>query len=583
MSKGALAKHLAKIAKDITVYNAIEAKRPLGQKNTIRYEMDSNVSYLEISPKDIQNSAELIIKGSSNTKNTISRITLKQANYMSKAAVNFFTKKYGGKGRNFEQIDLVKAQAKAASNPETWQKSGVFLVKQHFNIGKREKIIYIRVAKPFFIKVDTYNGVLTNNKFGVLRTSSSEFAGLFEYFITNGMTANGNKTFQNSFTREQLLKGGGSEKEFSALFGKSRNKETGKIISNINVGHRTLKNDSVTKSVSQAEVSAILDSYSGISEAFRSIISKKDLLILVKELNSRNIKEHDKIFTNITAKVTKNVNDIRALNLVFDAGISLVWHSKTLNAINEQGKSLAELETELKNRLLGKDHILKVIKSISTGKNKLIDMKTSPSWLSSVINTLKHNVMSGLKKTSSKTMKVKVPKTRPSKNSVTTASASVSSTINMKREQTLASKAMDSSKAKGYTLHLNIVVPENVIEEEEETCMLPVRKLLAIQGRLNYELHDAIKANMKLPALVYRTGRFAKSVKVINIVQEPDCDLIAYYKYMEDPYSVFDPAISSHRGLSSPARNPQKIIGDSIRSIAQGVMREKYTIYPQWV
>ena len=87
---------------------------------------------------------------------------------------------------------------------------------------------------------------------------------------------------------------------------------------------------------------------------------------------------------------------------------------------------------------------------------------------------------------------------------------------------------------------------------------------------------------MGLPSLVYRTGRFAKSVSVDSIIKNSDCSLTAFYSYQTNPYAVFDPSISSYRGLSSAARNPQKIIGDSVRSIATSLMKDKYKIHPQW-
>ena len=206
---------------------------------------------------------------------------------------------------------------------------------------------------------------------------------------------------------------------------------------------------------------------------------------------------------------------------------------------------------------------------------------TNTGFVSGAVKTLLNFFFKDLKKANNKkSLKVKVPKISRGKDVSKKKSGNIKIPDNIVKE-TLKNSPVYTQKIKKISeLEINIVILEEV---EKDDCGISVRKLLAIQGRLNYELHDAIRMNMKRPALVYRTGRFANSVKVIIVKRNPNCSLTAFYDYQTRPYSVFDPSISHYNNLSSEERNPQKIIGDSIRSIASGIMKDRYTIHPQWI
>ena len=73
---------------------------------------------------------------------------------------------------------------------------------------------------------------------------------------------------------------------------------------------------------------------------------------------------------------------------------------------------------------------------------------------------------------------------------------------------------------------------------------------------------------MVSPALQYRTGRFANSVRVENVTQGPRGGIGIDYTYMRDPYETFEPGNKQ----GSTFRNPKKIIGDSIRELAIGII-----------
>lgn len=94
---------------------------------------------------------------------------------------------------------------------------------------------------------------------------------------------------------------------------------------------------------------------------------------------------------------------------------------------------------------------------------------------------------------------------------------------------------------------------------------------------------------MKKPGapLKYRTGRFANSLKIKDVIiretqgsSAPDLNIT--YNYMVNPYSVFNPAVSTYRGLSlrpfAGARNPQKLIGEAIAKAARDLIHSRYKI-----
>jgi hypothetical protein len=95
---------------------------------------------------------------------------------------------------------------------------------------------------------------------------------------------------------------------------------------------------------------------------------------------------------------------------------------------------------------------------------------------------------------------------------------------------------------------------------------------LALADFINKGLPKAIKGNMGVPALVNRTGRFAESAEVKNITMGPRGGTVAEYTYQKNPYQVFEPG----NAMGSTYRDPRKIIGESVRQIAQSIMRDRF-------
>ena len=91
---------------------------------------------------------------------------------------------------------------------------------------------------------------------------------------------------------------------------------------------------------------------------------------------------------------------------------------------------------------------------------------------------------------------------------------------------------------------------------------------IALRNLLNEALPAEVAKNMVSPALRYRTGRFANSVRVENLVLGPRGGLHIDYTYMRDPYETFEPGNKQ----GSTTRDPKKLIGKSIREISVGIL-----------
>ena len=89
---------------------------------------------------------------------------------------------------------------------------------------------------------------------------------------------------------------------------------------------------------------------------------------------------------------------------------------------------------------------------------------------------------------------------------------------------------------------------------------------LQLIGIINKELPDTVRKNMGAPALENRTGRFAESVRLTDVVQTPQGFPSFGYTYARNPYEVFE--MGSGNTRATPERDPRLLIDKSIREIA---------------
>ena len=95
---------------------------------------------------------------------------------------------------------------------------------------------------------------------------------------------------------------------------------------------------------------------------------------------------------------------------------------------------------------------------------------------------------------------------------------------------------------------------------------------MALKNLINSMLPQVVAMKMQSPRLRYRTGRFANSARVTQVMQGPRGGLQADYTYMRDPYGTFEPGGKQ----GSVQRDPRRIIGTSIREIVSQQMASKF-------
>lgn len=96
--------------------------------------------------------------------------------------------------------------------------------------------------------------------------------------------------------------------------------------------------------------------------------------------------------------------------------------------------------------------------------------------------------------------------------------------------------------------------------------------LLAI---LNARLPPTVMKNMGEPMLVNRTGRFANSVRAVDIQQTRQGYPSIGYTYDREPYQIFEMG-AGRAPWATPQRDPRKIINQSIREILADYLKGRF-------
>ena len=91
--------------------------------------------------------------------------------------------------------------------------------------------------------------------------------------------------------------------------------------------------------------------------------------------------------------------------------------------------------------------------------------------------------------------------------------------------------------------------------------------LFSLANLINTKLPQTIRKNMGAPALENRSGRFAGSVKITNVMPTKKGFPSFGYVYEENPYRVFEVG-SGKAPWATPERDPRRLIDASIREIA---------------
>ena len=89
----------------------------------------------------------------------------------------------------------------------------------------------------------------------------------------------------------------------------------------------------------------------------------------------------------------------------------------------------------------------------------------------------------------------------------------------------------------------------------------------SLVAMMNKDLSRTVRKNMRLPALQNSSGRFANSVKVVDVNQTKQGFLSFGYTYEKSPYQVFEVGTGEAPWATSQ-RDPRKLIDKSIREVA---------------
>ena len=116
---------------------------------------------------------------------------------------------------------------------------------------------------------------------------------------------------------------------------------------------------------------------------------------------------------------------------------------------------------------------------------------------------------------------------------------------------------------KSKTKRTNVNAPSMSLDEiQGPTSTI---NLGALKAQINARLSMTVIKNMGFPALENRTGRFARSVEVTDVVQTREGYPSIGYTYQKYPYQTFEPGYKQ----GSAQRDPRTLIDRSIREIAQ--------------
>lgn len=174
---------------------------------------------------------------------------------------------------------------------------------------------------------------------------------------------------------------------------------------------------------------------------------------------------------------------------------------------------------------------------------KLLSIKTSPSYPELVEKTLEAAVKGKKYKHTSK------------------SSATISNNIKINPTEKNNSKKQKQVKVE-VRKKTAIVKPSGQLSITA-TASSSGTSLSEILTMLQTNIRAQVKQNMVSPRLIYRTGRFADSVKISNVTQSSKGLYTITYGYATYPYQTFEPGYEQ----GSAKRDPRSLIRLSIREL----------------
>ena len=100
-------------------------------------------------------------------------------------------------------------------------------------------------------------------------------------------------------------------------------------------------------------------------------------------------------------------------------------------------------------------------------------------------------------------------------------------------------------------------------------------QLLNLVALINAKLPETVAKNMGPPGLTNRTGRFASSARVTDVMATAQGFPSIGYTYERDPYQVFELG-QGRPPWASQERDPRRLIDASIREIAATMIQGRF-------
>jgi len=183
------------------------------------------------------------------------------------------------------------------------------------------------------------------------------------------------------------------------------------------------------------------------------------------------------------------------------------------------------------------------------GKIKIVNSKNSPSLVEKLSGLYVNTIVDNL----TKNKRVKTKKAKNIKLGTIDKSSKTDKVRNKKQSINI--------KPKPYGPIVNIKKDSK-----------PLLNLNALKAQINARLSMTVIKNMGTPALENRTGRFARSAIVTDVVQTSQGFPSIGYTYQKYPYQTFEPGYKQ----GSVDRDPRTLIDRSIREIAIGLIEGRF-------
>lgn len=142
--------------------------------------------------------------------------------------------------------------------------------------------------------------------------------------------------------------------------------------------------------------------------------------------------------------------------------------------------------------------------------------------------------------------------------------------INTKRKLSKQTTKPKTVKAKAKTNKTKVKFNPATQNKEikRRVSGVPSVSLISLGALINQKLPQTVAKNMRLPGLQYRSGRFANSARVTDVITTSQGFPSIGYTYQRNPYQTFEPGFKQ----GSTERDPRKVIDRSIREIAASLL-----------